>query len=86
MAFVYILKGSVGKYYIGSTLDIERRLREHKSGQTHSTKRMGDLDLIFTQKYSSLDEAQSIERKLKKLKRRDYIEKIVKEGFIKIKP
>jgi len=86
MAYVYILKGSTDKYYIGSTLDVERRLRQHMSGQTHSTKRMGHLDLIFTQKYSSLDEAQSVERKLKKLKRRDYIEKIVKEGFIKIKP
>ena len=86
MAYVYILGTSSGKYYIGSTADLDRRVRQHQNKNTYSTKRLGKLDLIFSQEYHSLSDARSIERKLKKLKRRDYIEKIIKEGEIRIKP
>ena len=86
MPFVYILKSSSGKYYVGSTLELRKRLRDHRSGQTYSTNRMGELNLIFSQEYSSLSDARSVERKLKKLKRRDYIENIINEGKIKLRP
>ncbi|MGI9118038.1 MAG: GIY-YIG nuclease family protein [Minisyncoccia bacterium] len=83
---VYILETSVGKYYIGSTDNLKRRLEQHKTGHTHSTKRMGKIKLIFSQVYESLIDARSVELKLKKLKRKDYLEKIIKEGYIKIVP
>ena len=85
-AFVYFLKTESGKYYIGSTVDLDRRLKQHKSGHTHSTKRMGKLELIFSQEYSNLKDARNIEFNLKKLQRKDYIEKIIKEGYIKMTP
>lgn len=65
---------------------MQERLSHHKRGFTPSTKRLGELDLVFSQKYATLKEARSVERKLKKLKRKDYIEKIIKDGFIKIHP
>ncbi|MEK7175776.1 MAG: GIY-YIG nuclease family protein [Patescibacteria group bacterium] len=83
MPFVYILKTSSGKYYIGSTENIEKRITHHMGGFTPSTKRLGKVNLIFKQEYKTLSEARKIERKLKKLKRRDYIEKIIKDGYIK---
>lgn len=83
--FVYILKSESNKYYIGSTIDLEKRLNQHKQGHTHSTKRMGNIEMVFSQKYPSLLEARRIEYRLKKLKRKDYIEKIVKEGYIRMK-
>ena len=86
MPFVYILKSSSGKYYIGSATDIDRRLKQHQTGHTHSTKRMGRLELVLSQECDQLEEARQIELRLKKLKRRDYIEKIIKDGFIRIKP
>ena len=86
MPFVYILKTARGKYYIGSTTDLKSRIKHHKGGYTPSTKRLGKVDLIFSQEYPTLDDARSIERKLKKLKRKDYLEKIVIDGKIKIKP
>jgi hypothetical protein len=46
---------------------------------------MGVLALAFSQEYQTLREARKIERKLKRLKRKDYIEKIIKDGYIKIK-
>lgn len=85
MTFVYILENSKNKYYIGSTTDLESRLRHHFGGHTPSTKKLGQLKLVLSQKYITLKEARAIEKKLKKLKRKDYIEKIIKDGFIKMR-
>lgn len=86
MAFVYILQSKKdGRFYIGSTIDLEKRLRHHKGGFTHSTKRFGELELLFSQEYPTISDARKIEKKLKSLKRKDYIEKIVKDSFIKMR-
>ena len=60
-------------------------MRHHNGGFTHSTKRFGEIRLIFKQKYETIEEARKIEVKLKKLKRKDYLRKIVDDGIIKIK-
>lgn len=86
MSYVYILGSSDGKYYIGSTDNLERRVKQHLSGHTHSTKRMKDLSLVFSQVFNSIGEARKTELKLKKLKRKDYVEKIIKEGYIRLSP
>jgi len=85
MAFVYILESESGAFYIGSTLDINQRVRHHAGGYTPSTKRLGKMHLVLTQQYSTLSEARKVERQLKKLKRKDYIRKIVADGYIKLK-
>jgi predicted GIY-YIG superfamily endonuclease len=47
MAWAYILRGDSGRHYIGSTTNLERRLKEHRHGQTHSTKRLGgNLEIV----------------------------------------
>lgn len=76
MSYIYILKTKKG-YYIGSTSDLKRRFKEHLKGYAPSTKNLGKLSLIFFQEYSTLSEARNVERRLKKLKRKDYIEKII---------
>ena len=86
MAFVYILESESGRYYVGSTLDMNERLRHHVGGYTPSTKRLRRVRLALQQEYKTLAEARIVEEKLKKLKRKDYIQKIVREGYIKIKP
>ncbi|NCO23334.1 endonuclease [bacterium (Candidatus Moisslbacteria) CG02_land_8_20_14_3_00_36_53] len=85
MAYVYILESlRDGRYYIGSTKNLEKRLKHHKSGFTHSTKRFGEIKLVFKQQYDSLEKARFIERKLKRLKWKDYLKKIIKDNFIKL--
>lgn len=86
MAWVYILKTKSGKYYVGSTTDITARLEHHFGGHTPSTKSLKAEEVLLKQEYKTLKEARLIEKKIKKLKRKDYIEKIVKDGYIKIKP
>ena len=81
---VYILKSETGKFYIGSTNNITRRLQQHHSGHTKTTRNMGTFTLVFKQEYSSLESARKIEKKIKKLKRRDYIENMIKEGYIRL--
>ncbi|KKW16871.1 MAG: Excinuclease ABC C subunit domain protein [Parcubacteria group bacterium GW2011_GWA1_50_14] len=84
--YVYILEDTTGRFYIGSTQDIKKRMREHRGGHTQTTRNMKEPQMIFFQEYSSLEIARTIERKLKMLKRKDYIEKIVADGYIKMTP
>ncbi|MCE7936421.1 GIY-YIG nuclease family protein [Candidatus Saccharibacteria bacterium CPR2] len=84
-AFVYILYfPKSDKYYIGSTIDLARRIKQHRSGYTPSTVRLGDECILkFSQEFSSIKIARKLENKLKSWKRKDFIEKIIKDGYIK---
>ena len=85
MGIVYIIKSILnGRYYIGSTNDLERRLIEHNNGKTKSIKFSRPYKLVFKQGYASLNDARTIEIKLKKLKSRVIIERIIREGFINL--
>jgi len=86
VAWVYILKLTNGQYYIGSTDNVTRRLTRHMQGHTATTKRVVPTALVLKQEYKTLRDARSVELKIKKLKRRDYIEKMVKAGYINLKP
>jgi predicted GIY-YIG superfamily endonuclease len=66
MAWVYILRGSCGRYYIGSTENLDRRLAAHRRGKVHSTHRFGQpLELVTTKEMPDIDSARDLERKLK---------------------
>jgi len=86
MAYVYILKTKSGKYYVGSTLNIETRLAHHTGGHTPSTKKLGAQEILLSQEFPTLKAARSVELKIKKLKRKDYVEKMIKDGYIKVAP
>jgi putative endonuclease len=66
MSWVYILHGASGRYYIGSTTDLQRRIAEHLRGHTHTTKRLGGgLELAASLELATLGQARALERKLK---------------------
>jgi predicted GIY-YIG superfamily endonuclease len=66
MAWAYILRGSSGRHYIGSAIDLEARIAQHLRGHTHTTKRLGDrIEIIASKKVASLKEARRLERSLK---------------------
>lgn len=67
-------------------MDLIKRVKHHKGGHTPSIKKLGEIELVFQQEYESLKDARSVEAKLKKLKRKDYLEKIVQDGKIRISP
>jgi putative endonuclease len=66
MAWVYILRGSCGRHYIGSTENLERRLSEHRRGKVHSTRRFGQpLELVASKEMPNTELARALERELK---------------------
>ena len=69
MAWVYVLRSSDDRYYLGSTRDLGRRMQEHRSGKTYSTRRLGsEIELVASRECASLDEAHALERRLKSWK------------------
>ncbi len=61
---VYILYWS--RYYIWSTNNIDRRLKQHHRWHTHSTKRIWDRTLVKVITCKDKEEARSLEMKIKK--------------------
>ena len=69
MARVYMLRGTSGRYYIGSTTDLDRRLKQHRQGSTYSTRRLGStLELAAYLELATLSEARAMEREMKRKK------------------
>jgi len=57
---------------------------QHRIGHTYTTRRMTGVRLAFVYKCENLAIARALERRLKKLKRKDYIRKIIKDQYLKI--
>jgi predicted GIY-YIG superfamily endonuclease len=69
MAWVYILRGSSGRHYIGSAVDLDARFAQHLGGHTHTTKRLGgDIQIVARKEVATSGDARSIERMLKQEK------------------
>lgn len=84
MSYVYILKSLKNEsYYVGSTEDIERRFKQHNSGNVEATKYKRPYELVFRQDFKDNKTAKQVEFKIKSWKRRDFIEKIIKDGKIR---
>ena len=58
MPYMYILECADGRYYTGSTKDLERRLWEHQNGlgANHTAKRL-PVKLVFCEECDRIDDA-----------------------------
>jgi len=66
MFTTYVLQSrSTGRFYTGSTEDVEKRLSHHNSGLTRSTKNRGPWDLAYKEDFATRIEAAARERYLK---------------------
>ena len=66
MAWVYILRGSCGRHYVGSTENLDRRFAEHQRGKVHSTRRFGQqLELVAAREMPDIRSVRKLERQLK---------------------
>jgi putative endonuclease len=56
--YMYILLCANGKYYTGSTNNLERRIFEHKNGLgANFTKKHLPVELVYYEEYSRIDTA-----------------------------
>jgi len=75
---VYILRSEKsGRYYVGSTNDLDRRLMEHNSGHTPSTRGKGPWVLAYSEEANSEVDARQREREIKVWNSRILIEKLL---------
>jgi len=69
MAFLYILQSqTTGRYYIGSTTDLQRRLSEHNRSHSPATRGRGPWALVYQETFATLLEARRRELEIKRWK------------------
>lgn len=65
MAFTYILQCSDGSYYVGSTENLEQRIKQHQAGHGCSyTKHHRPVLLVYKEKFDTFQQAFKRERQI----------------------
>ena len=65
MYYTYILLLENSQHYIGSTQDIEKRLKKHFAGDVPTTSRIKPKELVFYAAFKTKKKALEFERYLK---------------------
>ena len=78
--FVYILESEIdGRLYKGQTRDIDKRIKEHNSGKTKSTKCYKPWKLVYFETFETRDEAVLREKYFKTGSGREFLKgKLIK--------
>ena len=76
--FIYILfSPKTNRYYIGSTGDLEKRLKLHNAGLTKSTKYGIPWKIIYSEEYSNRKDAVKREKEIKSYKSGNAFKKLL---------
>jgi putative endonuclease len=76
---VYILKSLKDQtYYVGSTQDLESRLKRHNQGRVAYTKPKRPWKLVYSEEHPDRSSAAKRETEIKTHKRRGFIEALIK--------
>ena len=65
---VYVIQNPTGKFYVGLSEDVQRRLEDHNTGRSKWTKGKGPWSLIWTSDLMTLSDARKLENLLKRQK------------------
>ena len=78
MHYLYILKSKAsGKYYIGETDNVQRRLKQHRDGKTSFGCRNSDVILVYEKEFGSRSQARKLESFLKRQKSHLFIDRFL---------
>jgi putative endonuclease len=66
--FVYVLRNSADRHYIGFTENVPHRVSQHNDGVSNWTRPRGPWLLVWTSQPLSLSEARKLENFLKRQK------------------
>jgi putative endonuclease len=76
--FTYILKSKITrKYYVGSTENLDERLRRHNAGHVKSTKKYRPYEIVYYEEYNSKNDAYRREMEIKSYKGGKAFKKII---------
>ncbi|PKP31852.1 MAG: endonuclease [Bacteroidetes bacterium HGW-Bacteroidetes-16] len=77
MYYVYAIVSEVDqRIYVGFTTDVEKRLKEHYSGKTTSTKGPRPWNILVVEEVTSREEARKREKYLKSGIGKEYLKKV----------
>jgi putative endonuclease len=81
--YLYILKSKINeRFYIGTTADLDDRVKRHNEGRSKSTKSGRPWEVVYTEEFGNRSEALARERQLKKWKSRKRIEELIKRKSV----
>jgi len=83
MWYVYVLQNNKGNWYIGSTMDLRKRILRHNSGRNKSTKYGVPWKLIYCEISTDKQDARTREKYLKSGMGRRYLKNRLKFFFAK---
>ncbi len=64
--YVYILRCANGRYYTGSTKNLEQRLAMHEQGiGANFTRKHRPVELVYAEEFERIDEAYARENQIK---------------------
>lgn len=79
MFHVYILQSDkTGKFYVGSTGNLEDRITRHNSGRSKATKNGIPWKLVYTEEFQTRNDAYKREMEIKAWKSHERIAQLVK--------
>lgn len=82
MYYVYVLQSDFDDgLYIGFSSELKRRLKEHQSGRSMSTRHRGPWVLIYYESYLCEEDALGRERFFEKWSRSSIVAKAVRDTF-----
>ena len=82
MYYVYVLQNDKNKtIYIGYTKDLKQRIKEHRRGNTVTTKRLKTYTLVFYEAFRSKLDAKRREYYFKSTKGNSSLKQIIRESI-----
>jgi len=82
MGYLYILRSAKsGRYYVGSTVDPDRRLSQHNSNAVSATRNRGPWVRVSLVAFSDAPTARKAEAFVKRLKSRRIVELLISGAF-----
>ncbi len=80
--YVYVLQSLKDKnFYLGYTKNLNKRIREHKNGESRSTKHRRPFKLIYFEGHTNKFDALRRERYFKNSKGKSMLKTILKEAL-----
>jgi len=78
VAWVYILQSLRNeRYYIGHTLDLQRRLSDHNAGLVKATRYLRPWRIVYREQHETPTAARKREWYLKRLKSRKAVDELI---------
>ena len=79
--YVYILKSlKDNSFYIGQTQNLEERLQRHNKGRSRFTCGKNPWAIVYSEEFSTREEAMKREAEIKNKKSREYIDYLINKS------